>query len=120
MLTVEKTGKSRQSRQITVSFQTNDKSQMPKYQCLSVVWERDSLDWKDLTAPDITKRITTKVRDGSIILFHNAAKHTPEALPGIIEYLISEGYQIVPVSELLLDGAYDIDNTGRMIADAGA
>lgn len=36
--------------------------------------------------------------------------------PGIIEYLISEGYQIVPVSELLLSGEYDIDNTGRVMA----
>lgn len=81
-----------------------------------IQWDVDSLDWKDLTAPEITKRITSKVRDGSIILFHNAAKHTPEALPGIIEYLLSEGYQIVPVSELLLEGEYDIDNTGRMIA----
>ncbi len=48
------------------------------------------------------------------MLFHNAGKHTPEALPGIIEYLLSEGYSIVPVSELLLTGEYDIDNTGRM------
>ncbi len=85
-----------------------------------IQWDVDSLDWKDLSAADITKRITSKVRDGSIILFHNAAKHTPEALPGIIEYLLAEGYQIVPVSELLLDGTYDIDNTGRMIACSGA
>lgn len=85
-----------------------------------IQWDVDSLDWKDLTASEITKRITSKVRDGSIILFHNAAKHTPEALSGIIEYLLSEGYQIVPVSELLLEGEYDIDNTGRMIANTGA
>ena len=56
--------------------------------------------------------------DGSIILFHNAAKHTPEALAGIIEYLLKEGYEIVPVSELLLTGEYDIDNTGRMTPKA--
>ena len=59
--------------------------------------------------------MTSKVSPGSIILFHNAAKHTPEALGQIIEYLVSEGYEIVPVSELLLTGEYDIDNTGRMI-----
>ncbi|MDR0819274.1 MAG: polysaccharide deacetylase, partial [Oscillospiraceae bacterium] len=43
----------------------------------------DSLDWKELSAPDITKRVLGKVQSGSIVLFHNAAKHTPEALPGI-------------------------------------
>ena len=82
----------------------------------SIQWNVDSLDWKDLSASDIYKRVTGKVVPGSIILFHNAAKHTPQALPDIIEYLLSEGYEIVPVSELLLTGSYDIDNTGMMIA----
>ena len=73
----------------------------------------DSLDWKDLSAADITKRVTGKVCPGSIVLFHNAAKHTPEALPGIIEYLMSEGYTIVPISDILLTGETYMDNTGR-------
>ena len=55
-----------------------------------------------------------------MVLFHNAALHTPEALPGIIEYLLSEGYDIVPVSELLLDGSYTIDNAGMMCPAAEA
>ena len=55
-------------------------------------------------------------RAGSIVLFHNAAIHTPEALPGIIEALQAEGYIIVPVSELLLQGETRIDNTGRQWA----
>ena len=42
--------------------------------------EYDSLDWKDLSADDIYRRVTSRVVDGSSILFHNAAKHTPEAL----------------------------------------
>ena len=92
--------------------------QPPLYQRLSSVWERDSLDWKDLSADEIYKRVTSRVRGGSIILFHNAAKHTPEALGGIIEYLLKEGYEIVPVSEMLLTGEYDIDNTGRMTPKA--
>ncbi len=81
-----------------------------------IQWDVDSLDWKDLSADEIYKRVTTKVEAGSIVLFHNAGEHTPEALPGIIEYLLSEGYEIVPVSELLLPGEYDTDNTGRMIS----
>ena len=51
---------------------------------------------------------------GSIVLFHNAAKHTPEALAGIIETLQADGYTIVPISQLLLSGEYSIDHTGRM------
>ncbi len=59
--------------------------------------------------------MTTNVVPGSIILFHNAAEHTPEALADIIEFLLSEGYEIVPVSDLLLTGEYEIDHTGMMI-----
>ena len=73
----------------------------------------DSLDWKDLSAADITRRVTTKVCPGSIVLFHNAAKHTPEALPGIIECLLQEGYTFLPISKMILTGEYTIDHTGR-------
>ena len=48
------------------------------------------------------------------MLFHNAAKHTPEALPDILEYLLANGYRVVPVSELLLQGEYEMDHTGKM------
>ena len=47
------------------------------------------------------------------MLFHNAALHTPEALPSILEYLIKEGYTVLPISELILDGDYVMDHTGR-------
>lgn len=77
-----------------------------------IQWDVDSLDWKDLSADEITSRVLNNVKAGSIILFHNAAKHTPEALPGIIESLLADGYTIVPVSQLILTGDYTIDNTG--------
>lgn len=82
----------------------------------AVQWDVDSLDWKDLSAAEITSRVMSGVRPGSIVLFHNAAKHTPEALPGIIEGLLAEGYTIVPIGELLLTGEYEIDHTGRQYA----
>lgn len=81
----------------------------------TIQWDVDSLDWKDLSAGDIFSRIKSKVAPGSIILFHNAALHTPEALPSIIEHLLSEGYSIVPVSQIILSGEYTIDHTGRQI-----
>ena len=78
-----------------------------------IQWDVDSLDWKDLTAVQINQRVTSKVGPGSIVLFHNAAKHTPEALPGIIETLLQEGYTFLPISEIILKGNYTIDHTGR-------
>ena len=82
----------------------------------AVQWDTDSLDWKKLTAGEIYKRVSTKVQPGSIVLFHNAGLHTPEALPSIIEYLLAEGYTIVPISEILLTGDTYIDHTGRQHA----
>ena len=78
-----------------------------------IQWDVDSLDWKDLEAGEITRRVTSKVQPGSIVLFHNAALHTPEALPGIIQTLLQEGYTFVPISQIILTGAYTIDHTGR-------
>ena len=76
-----------------------------------IQWSIDSLDWKDLTASEITKRVTGKAHAGGIVLFHNAAKHTPEALPAILEALLQEGYTFVPISELILPGEYNVDYT---------
>ena len=82
----------------------------------AIQWDVDSLDWKGISAQEITQRVLKNVRPGSIVLFHNAAEHTPEALLGIIEALQADGYTIVPVSELLLPGDTHLDNTGRQWA----
>ena len=78
-----------------------------------IQWDVDSLDWKEIPADEITQRVTSKVGPGSIVLFHNAALHTPEALPSILEQLTQEGYTFVPISQLILTGNYSIDHTGR-------
>ncbi|MEG0441032.1 MAG: hypothetical protein RR544_01845 [Oscillospiraceae bacterium] len=80
---------------------------------LEPLWYPDSFDWKKLPAAEITQRVISKVSPGSIVLFHNAAIHTPEALPQILEGLIQAGYTCVPVSQLILPGAYTMDHTGR-------
>ena len=78
-----------------------------------IQWDVDSLDWKGISAGEITKRVTGKVQSGSIVLFHNAGEHTPEALPDILDYLLAEGYKIVPISKILLTCDYTIDHEGR-------
>lgn len=81
-----------------------------------IQWDVDSLDWKDLSASDITQRVTSKVKAGSIVLFHNAALHTPEALPSIIETLLQDGFTFIPISEMILPQPYTIDHTGKQLA----
>ena len=77
-----------------------------------IQWSVDSLDWKGLSAQEITQRVLQQVKPGSIVLFHNAAEHTPEALPGILDSLQKNGYTIIPISQILLTGETFIDNTG--------
>ena len=81
-----------------------------------IQWDVDSLDWKDYDADTICQRVTGKVQSGSIVLFHNAALHTPEALPTILECLIRDGYTVVPISQLIYTENYTIDHTGRQFA----
>ena len=78
-----------------------------------IQWDVDSLDWKEISAGEIVQRVTSRVQPGSIVLFHNAALHTPEALPQILQTLLQEGYTFVPISQIILSGDYTIDHTGR-------
>jgi peptidoglycan/xylan/chitin deacetylase (PgdA/CDA1 family) len=82
----------------------------------SVQWSVDSLDWKDLSAEKIHERVTGNIHPGAIVLFHNAAKNTPAALPRILKTLTENGYKIVPVSELIYKDNYSIDHTGKQIS----
>lgn len=79
----------------------------------------DSLDWKEYgTEAEIKQVLNHKhLGNGSIILFHNDAKYTPEALDTIIKGLKEKGYEIVPVSELIIRDNYSINNEGRQIAN---
>ena len=60
------------------------------------------------------------VKQGDIVLFHNAAKHTPEALPIILEKLIADGYEILPISKLILTNNFTINHEGRQIENTTA
>lgn len=78
----------------------------------TVQWDVDSLDWKGLSKEKITERVLKKVKAGSIILCHNNAPHTAEALSGIFETLLSQGYKFVPIGELIYKDNYYVDSLG--------
>lgn len=78
----------------------------------TIQWDVDTLDWKGLLASEILARVKSSVKNGSIILCHNNSDHIVEALPLIIEYLKSEGYKMVKISELVYSSNYIIDNNG--------
>lgn len=64
-----------------------------------VLWNVDTLDWKVKDPKKIANR-GMKVKDGNIILMHDAYNRTAKALKIMIPKLLEEGYQFVTISEL--------------------
>lgn len=78
-----------------------------------IQWDVDSLDWKDNATPEsICKKVTSKVKNGSIVLFHNDAEHTPAALPNILKTLKEQGYEFVFIEDLIYKDNYEIKHDG--------
>lgn len=78
-----------------------------------VQWSVDSLDWKNRGVDDLVKRATTNIQPGDIILFHNDSEYIVQALPAILEYYKTQGFQMIPAGEILLEGQTTIDVQGK-------
>lgn len=80
-----------------------------------IQWDVDSIDWKGDGENIEYNRVISKVKPGSIILFHNSAPYTVKTLPRIIDKLKAEGYTFVKVSDLIYNDNYIIDGYGKQI-----
>lgn len=80
-----------------------------------IQWDVDSLDWKDYGVDSILNTVLNHkhLGNGSIILCHNGAKYTAEALPKLIDGLKEKGFEFVTMSDLIYDGDYKLDTEGR-------
>ena len=81
----------------------------------TVQWSVDSLDWRGISCDEMTKRVLSATENGSIILFHNDVKNTPEALDAVLTSLAADGYSFVTVSQLIYPEPYKIDGAGKQI-----
>ncbi len=84
-----------------------------------IQWSIDSLDWKNYGVEDIINRVcnSDKLQGGAIILCHNGAKYTAEALDQLLTGLEEKGFQLVPISELIIREDYHVDVNGMQIPD---
>lgn len=80
-----------------------------------IQWDVDSVDWKAKGAEVEYNRVVSKAKEGSIMLFHNDGKYTPENLKKIIKKYQDEGYEFVTVSELIYEDNYYLDHAGKQI-----
>lgn len=83
-----------------------------------IQWSIDSLDWKDYGADDIVKRVveSDKLNNGAIILMHNGAKYTADALDAVITGLQEKGYELVPISQLIYKDKYHMKADGTQVS----
>ena len=84
-----------------------------------IQWDVDSLDWKDYGADSIVSKVLEHehLGNGSIILMHNGAKYTKDALPRVISGLQEKGFEIVPISQLIYKKDYEMDHEGRQFVN---
>lgn len=85
----------------------------------TIQWNVDSLDWKNYGVDSIVNTVLNHkdLKNGSIILMHNGAKYTAEALPKVIEGLQEKGYEIVPISKLIYKDNYHMEHDGSQVSD---
>lgn len=75
----------------------------------------DSVDWKDYGTDSIIETVMNDpdLGNGAIILLHNGATYTRDALDTLLSRLEAEGYSFVRISDLIYTEDYTIDHTGR-------
>ncbi len=64
----------------------------------TILWSRDTIDWRDKNESDCFTRATKDVKGGDLILMH-PMEHTLAALPKILDYYKEHGLKTVTVSE---------------------
>ena len=65
-----------------------------------ILWDVDTLDWKNRNPQSILEQVKKQTKAGSIILMHDIHPTTVQAVPDIIKHLRSQGYTLVTVPEL--------------------
>ncbi len=68
---------------------------------LTIMWTRDTIDWRDKNSNLVFKRSTEKTKGGDFILMH-PTNHTLKALPLILEYYKLNNLIATTVSECLI------------------
>lgn len=86
----------------------------------TIQWSVDSLDWKDYGVDSIVQTVTEHkaMGNGAIVLCHNGAKYTAQALDTLITTLKDKGYEFVPISQLIYEDNFHMDHTGKQIKDS--
>lgn len=80
-----------------------------------IEWSVDSLDWKGLSANEIASRVTSRAKNGSIVLFHNNSDNIINGLKMVLEYFKLNNTEVVCIGEIIYYDNFTINNQGVQI-----
>ena len=66
----------------------------------TIMWSKDTIDWRDSDENLLIKRATSNISSGDFILMH-PKKHTLSVLPKIINIIKKENLKLLTVSDAL-------------------
>jgi peptidoglycan/xylan/chitin deacetylase (PgdA/CDA1 family) len=84
----------------------------------TVLWTLNPDDWRNPGQAAIVRRVVSAAKDGAIVLLH-VREQTANALPALIEELMSRGFEFVPLSGILGATGKRLESPGRPQAPAG-
>lgn len=67
----------------------------------SINWTIDTLDWKHRNHEKLLPMIQDTLHNNAIVLMHDIHQSTADGLESVLQYLQSEGYEFVTVTEVL-------------------
>ena len=70
---------------------------------ITVLWDVDPLDWCCGSSTNVANKVEKSVKEGDIILLHDASKSSVEAALQIVDELTEKGYEFVTVDKLIFE-----------------
>lgn len=77
-----------------------------------VQWDVDTHDWMGISAVDISARVSSMAKNGSIILMHNNSDNILAALKLILDTMLFKNMNCVTLSEMIYTEDYEITFLG--------
>ena len=82
------------------AYNTNTLSACKSLQMKTILWSKDTIDWRDKDSNMIYKRATKNIKAGDFVLMH-PMKETASALEKILQYYHQNALSVITVSENL-------------------
>ena len=80
-----------------------------------IEWSVDSLDWKGLSASELSGRVINQAKNGSIVLFHNNSDNIIDGLKMVLTYFQTKQTEVVSIGDLIYYDNFSINNQGVQI-----